>query len=477
MAQHDPLTTRLKTGIKILRYCKEHNKTLSDGCRTFGMNEKFLRRLKNEARPKTEEETITFDLFIDLYKEYRDEKDEVSEPVNTSENTVDDGLLTDDTIIDEDSVEMNETDNTLEVDFRGNKLIKTLDELLEASKVDLNVWKVDRNVVNKWDVSMKMKDDTIQVSQNFQVKAWLSRIRSVEEQNAFDDFLKAIKDSSPNLSYLQKPKSKQGTKYMLEVSIPDLHIGKLAHEDEVGENYDTKIALARYNGAVDDLLAHVAHYQDDIEEIVFPIGNDLLQIDKMEGTTTAGTKVDTDSRWQAMFLKAQGLMISTINKLAAIAPVKILMVHGNHDNQTIFYLGQLLKAYYKIEDDKKDGHIKINNGGKQRKYHMYGKNLIGFTHGNEEKHQDLGLIMGNEVPELWGQTRFRQFHLGHFHSRRTTKYVDVNEHQGFQIRILPSLSSSDKWHDTKGYMSIKSAVAFLYSKETGLVAEFSHNVI
>lgn len=477
MAQHDPLTTRLKTGIKILRYCKEKNETLAHGCRAFGMNEKFLRRLRNEAQPKTEEEIKTFELFLDLYKEYREEKIDVEEPVNTTENSLNDGLLSDDTVIENESCEQNETDNTLEVDFRGNKLIKTLDELLEASKVDLTVWKVDRHVANKWDVSMKMKDGSIEVSQNFQVKAWLSRIRSVEEQIAFDNFLKSVKDSSPDLSYLKKSKSKQGTKYMLEVSIPDLHIGKLAHEDEVGENYDTKIAIARYNGAVNDLLAHVAHYQNDIEEIVFPIGNDLLQIDKMEGTTTAGTKVDTDSRWQAMFLKAQGLMISTINKLAAIAPVKILMVHGNHDNQTIFYLGQLLKAYYKIEDDKENGHIKINNGGKQRKYHKYGTNLIGFTHGNEEKHQDLGLIMATDQPALWGETRFRQFHLGHFHSRRTTKYVDVNEHQGFQIRILPSLSSSDKWHDTKGYMSIKSAVAFLYDKETGLVAEFSHNVI
>src|SRR5258708_30082038 len=195
---------------------------------------------------------------------------------------------------------------------------------------------------------MRGADGDPVTAQNFQVKVWLSRIRTKEEQKAFDAFLKSVKESSPDLSYLQKPKSKQGTKYMLEVSIPDLHIGKLAHEDEVGENYDTKIAIGRYNGAVNDLLAHVAHYKDEIEEIIFPVGNDLLQIDKMEGTTTAGTKVDTDSRWQQMFLKAQDLMINTINKLAAIAPVKILMIHGNHDNQTIFYLGQLLKAYYKI---------------------------------------------------------------------------------------------------------------------------------
>jgi hypothetical protein len=100
-----------------------------------------------------------------------------------------------------------------------------------------------------------------------------------------------------------------------------------------------------------------------------------------------------------------------------------------------------------------------------------------FTHGNEEKHLDLASIVPTEKPELWYKSKFREVHLGHFHSRKVIKYTDVQEQRGLIIRILPSLSGTDAWHNSKGYMSIKSAVAFLYDKDNGLAAEYSHNIL
>jgi hypothetical protein len=475
------LEQKLNIGIDILKFCINENKNLTIGCLKFGKQDKYLRYLKKDSRPRNESEKKLMQEFLTYYNQYLTKRVKITtEETLILNSEVLDGMeemtkafLSPDTIIETESSKITDTsNNTKELDFRGNEVIKTTEQLIEAAKIDLNIWKVDKKIANVWDVTMRGSDGEPLTAQNFQVKLWLSKIRSDDEQKAWDNFLNSIADSAPDLSYLQKPASKQGKKYMLEISIPDLHIGKLAHEDEVGENYDTKIAIDRYKVAVDKLLNHVSHYKDQIEEILFPIGNDLLQIDKMEGTTTAGTKVDTDSRWQQMFLKAKELCIGTINKLAAIAPVRVVMVSGNHDNQTIFYLGEVLVAYYRNNTET----VILDNSPFQRKYHRYGINLIGFTHGNEEKHQDLGLLMATEQPDMWAATRFRQFHLGHFHSRKTTKYVDVNEFQGFQIRILPSLSSSDKWHNTKGYISIKSAVAFLYDKENGMISEFSHNV-
>jgi hypothetical protein len=326
---------------------------------------------------------------------------------------------------------------------------------------------------------MKQKDPKSGIvkpitSQNFQVKIWLSKIRTDDQEKAFKEFINTIKDNAPkfNINAYSKPIVSEHRRYLLELSLADLHVGKLAHEDEVGENYDTKIAIYRYNTSILKLLNHVRHYKNEIEEIILPIGNDLLQIDKMEGTTTAGTKVDTDSRWQKMFINAKNLIIENINELMKIAPVKVLIVPGNHDYQSSFYMGSLLEAYYWNTDS-----VYIDNSPTQRKYHNYGINLIGFTHGNEEKHQDLGLIMATEKPELWAKAKCREIHLGHFHSRKTTKYVDIMEYQGFKIKILPSLSSQDRWHNSKGYFSMKSAVAFLYDKENGCIAEFSHNIM
>jgi hypothetical protein len=40
-----------------------------------------------------------------------------------------------------------------------------------------------------------------------------------------------------------------------------------------------------------------------------------------------------------------------------------------------------------------------------RKGFQYGKNLIGTTHGDGAKHQDLPLLMATEFPLEWSQTK------------------------------------------------------------------------
>lgn len=474
------MTERLSNALKLVEYALKNNVSVNEACRKFNRTTSYVRSAKDEYHNKSHPE---YQRFLELYQQAIGRTTSIYNPVNHDINDVveaaeenfsdkDLGLLSRDTVIEKEETFTTEKNGSLELDYRGNQLIYTEDQLIERAKIDLTVWKKDKAVVNNWFVTMKGEDGQPIQAQNFQVKVWLTRIRSKEEQQAWDNFLEGIRESAPDLSYLVKPANKQGKKYLLEVSIPDLHIGKLAWEDESGENYDTKIAVKRYNECVDKLISHVVHYKDEIEEIVVPVGNDLINIDNMANKTTAGTDQRVDSRWQQMFLKAKDLMIENINKLSAIAPVRVLMVSGNHDYQSVYYLGCVLDAYF-----HKSTIVKIDNSAEQRKYHEYGVNMIGFTHGNEEKHQELGLLMATQKPEMWARTKCRQMHLGHFHSRKTTKYLDVQEFQGFTVRVLPSLSGTDDWHNRKGYMSMKSGVAFLYEKTNGLVAEFSHNII
>lgn len=55
--------------------------------------------------------------------------------------------------------------------------IKTLDQLLQECAVDLDVWRVDHYLVNKWEVGAKNKSGEVVVTPLFQVKAWLVRRR------------------------------------------------------------------------------------------------------------------------------------------------------------------------------------------------------------------------------------------------------------------------------------------------------------
>lgn len=53
--------------------------------------------------------------------------------------------------------------------------ITTLEQLLAACEVDLDVWRVDHYLVNKWEVGVKTDGGGIAVEPLFQVKAWLVR--------------------------------------------------------------------------------------------------------------------------------------------------------------------------------------------------------------------------------------------------------------------------------------------------------------
>jgi hypothetical protein len=172
-----------------------------------------------------------------------------------------------------------------------------------------------------------------------------------------------------------------------------------------------------------------------------------------------------------MLKVARRIVVETIDELSLIAPVDVIVIPGNHDATVSLMLGEILDAFYHNNEN-----VNINNSPRSRKYYEYGKTSIQFTHGNEESHHDLGLIFANEQPELWAKTKFRFCQLGHFHKNKKINYVSVDEFQGFQVQVLPTLSSPTAWADKKGYSSLKQAKAFLFDKKEGLIGEFTTTI-
>lgn len=257
--------------------------------------------------------------------------------------------------------------------------------------------------------------------------------------------------------------------HLLEISIPDLHVGKLSWDKETGEDYDIDISIKRYKDAIEALISRVP--LGCIDRILLPLGNDLLNVDNKMNTTTMGTPQSSDSRFGKIFRTVKSLMVETIDKLSQIAPVDVLIIPGNHDEQTMFTLGELLDVWY-----RESKQVKVYNSPKLRKYYQYGSNMMMFTHGDKEKHNELGLIMAHEEAKMWGQTKHREVHLGHFHKTKSIQYTTGDEFPGFKIRILPSLCASDAWHYAQGYLSSKAAKAFLWHKEDGMVTEHTYTV-
>lgn len=80
--------------------------------------------------------------------------------------------------------------------------------------------------------------------------------------------------------------------------------------------------------------------------------------------------------------------------------------------------------------------------------------------------------MSKEVPEMFGRTKFRYMHCGHFHS---IKYQI--EENGCIVSYLGSPTGTDSWHYSKGYIgSIKCGYGFVYDKELGQRLEIRSNI-
>ena len=345
--------------------------------------------------------------------------------------------------------------------------ITTLEQALEFAEVDLDVWEVERHIINKWEVGAKT-DDGLEVEPLFQVKVWLKR-KVVEPFEKALEAITARLEKAPAPVFKYTPK-KVKDPCLLEISLYDHHFGKLAWSKETGEDYDLAIADKLYSDAVEDLLHKVKVF--NIDKIILPIGNDFFHINSMEPFTAAGTLQDVDSRLPKIFDVGCRAVVNTVGICAAVADVELVWVPGNHDPQISFFMAKYLAAYF-----RKACRVEVDARPCFRKYKPYGINLIGYTHGNEEPHRDLPTLMAVEARDLWAQARHCEWHVGHLHKKKETRYNAGDTFGGVVVRILPSLAGTDAWHFKKGYVgSQRAAEATLFSKEHGNIGQFTTNI-
>tara|TARA_R110000824_G_scaffold22460_4_gene82143 strand:+ start:1607 stop:2650 length:1044 start_codon:yes stop_codon:yes gene_type:complete len=329
--------------------------------------------------------------------------------------------------------------------------VRTLADLARVCEIDTDTWKV-----TKWTCQKADRPVGKNVIPIFQVKAWLEQKTSVVDARAEIASLRTDAMRKPMRAARPAPKPKGD--HLLELSLMDIHFGKLAWADETGhQHYDISAATSAVERSVDALLARSSGF--GIGRILFVLGNDLLHADTKSGTTTAGTPLDMDSRYQKTFSRVRRVCTAAIDRLSAIAPTTVVMVPGNHDTLGTWHLGDSLSCYYRGQKG-----VDIFNDPRPRHYYQHGKVMLMFTHGNKAKLTDYPLIMATEQPAMFGSTDFREAHTGDKHQTK------VQELHGVRVRILPALCPPDAWHSEMGFVgNWRSAEAFIWHKTEGLV--------
>ena len=353
-------------------------------------------------------------------------------------------------------------------------------KIMQKMGFDPMLWEVvSCKIINgSWDVAMKMVNTEVDgkkvirkskplINKNRKYSITLT-VKPLGGNITFPQILSAFRELEPVdlVEYEYIKDTNQNGSYLLELPIMDFHLGKLSWSGETGkEDYDLKIAEKLWRKTVDDLIFKSLAF-GNVEKIIFPVGQDFFHFDTPRTTTTAGTQMDSDTRWEKMFVKGIELLVWAIERLRKIAPVEVLWIPGNHD-QMLSYAATvgLSQRYSSIES------VTVDLSATPRKYRLFGKNLIGYSHGEKEGKRLEGL-MQVEAPELWGKSIFREFHMGHLHTELT------KTNNGIIFRRISAITATDSWHVDNGFIgSVRQAQAFIWDKELGLQAILNSNVV
>jgi hypothetical protein len=363
--------------------------------------------------------------------------------------------------------------------------IMSYKDLLSFLKLDSREWEIlkveygksegyrkDRQV--KWEVKDgKVKNGYVNDSGKllieplFSVKVTLRRkIEEIIARNEVAELKREAKNYAPKYKPIKYKRLKNGLLY--ELAMPDLQLGRLVMAEEAGLDSNPEMYVKRADAAVRKLL----EVDYPISRILFPIGNDFFNSNSSENMTAHGTPQRDDVRWQRTYSLAKKTMVGLIETMSLIAPVDVFIVKGNHDEERIYYFGDTLESWF-----RNNKNVKVDNSPKGRKYYSFGKVLLGFAHGYYERENKLDALMGYEVPQLWANSEFREYHLGDKHHKKDSLIFANEMENGVVVRILRSLASPSVWEYDKGFVgSLKAAEGFLWSGSDGLLAQFTSRV-
>lgn len=335
---------------------------------------------------------------------------------------------------------------------------KDSDFLLKVHGYDPNYWEIVNAKQTIWNQNSNKKGMIDLYSSKITVRPRKGFNWNEENIRKIFDSLGEDKVFEPELY-----ECTQESKNLLFIPLADIHFGLMATLELSGEDYNTRIARKRVRYVVDKILEKVEGKQ--IDRIIFLIGNDGINADNLNGTTTNGTPQDNQLNWFETIRQFTDLMVETIDKLIKVAPVLAFFVPSNHDLHSMFGICETLKAYY-----RNCLSVTICNEATQRKYFRFGKNMIGFSH--DEKEKNVAKIMAAEQPKIWGETKFKYFMISHLH------HEIVKDDYGVDIRRLPTISGRSYWTNKCGFVGTKKqGQAFIFNEDEGLTDLININIL
>jgi hypothetical protein len=245
--------------------------------------------------------------------------------------------------------------------------------------------------------------------------------------------------------------------------IGDGHLGMYSWQEEAGEDFDTAIASRDLRAAIDMLVDG-----SPVSEVGYLVDvGDFLHADSRRASTPqSGNQLDVDTRFE----RVRRIAIATIKycigrMLTKHKTVRVFMRPGNHNPDSAGWLALVVDAYYDREK-----RVQVELSPAEYVYARFGNVLIGITHGDKVKMDQLPAIMATDRSKDWGETQHRYWWTGHIHH---TKH---QEYRGCFVEAFNTLAASDAWHHASGYRSARQMQRIDIDKENGIYSRQISNI-
>lgn len=264
----------------------------------------------------------------------------------------------------------------------------------------------------------------------------------------------ALSEDVRGLAPLSKAPSRTHADLLAVYPLGDPHFGMYAWAKESGADFDLKAARRLTMGAVDRLVSSSPAAET---ALILPLGDVFHANDQTNQTPAHKHQLDVDSRFvHVLQVGIETFRHCVLRALEKHARVIVRFVAGNHDPQAVWALAFTIAAYFDNEP-----RVEVDLSPSAHWFYRFGKCLIGATHGDRSKPEQLLGVMACDRAEDWGQTKHRYWYCGHVH------HSSVKEFPGVLVETFRTLAASDAYAAGHGYRAGRDMRAIILHREHG----------
>lgn len=281
-----------------------------------------------------------------------------------------------------------------------------------------------------------------------------SRLDDEKREAMIRQAIAAMSEEVRGLAPLIEPPEKVSADLLAVYPLGDPHFGMYAWAQEAGDDFDLTIARRLTLGAVDRLVQAAPAAET---AILLPLGDVFHMDDQSNQTPAHKHQLDADGRFvKVLHVGIQTFRHAILRCLEKHKRVVVRFVPGNHDPHAIWSLAFTIAAYFESEP-----RVEVDLSPAAHWFYRFGRVLIGATHGDKTKPEQLLGVMASDRAEDWGQTKHRYWYTGHIHNQT------VREFAGVTAESFRTLAAKDAYAAGHGYRAGRDMRCIVHHREFG----------